>query len=678
MEQDKKPTLKRFQTTRMRITPRQVFLVGSAVVVWAIILFFAFNIGSQKDAKAGTTSENLSAGSFIVNMGVIPQTYANGMKPYGLIYELVTKYQVPVKWVIEPTKAHDGADFTYNLVQYKGGTFIIPAEYITSAVAARITYWQTQGVQGLYTVTSITVPVYMTITSYPNIMIDSLSSNQNIAVAYFNNAGIPSSAYGIGKPAGLNGCHDLWINPHGDPRWADYSYLYNFITVQHSYIWMQCHAGSVTEGCYNYSPPAQQLNYLTLNGLKCWKGGGGFNCDNLITENHATASTGPYSYNYPADPVMQFMGNSYGPTTGGSEQWYQPQSTGGWRATTRRLVTTGTGTSPKEGVLMVYGPGYGNASNGWVMYEAGHDLGAAGGLMADWVSAQRALMNYILIAGSAKSILFTSYSIPTSFTGLNPQPVSVTVTSGTGPYTYRWTSTYPGYFVDSTAASTQFVPANGTSSGIIRCIVTDACNRKNFVSQVFNITPSPLPVTLTNFSAQAVNNSVALRWITASEINNDYFTIERSTNGTEFTEVGRTKGSGSTTINHYYSFTDFPPVTGVLYYRLKQTDIDGTNETFNIIAVKLDKSSGLIKGIVLTPNPFENEFTAHFNSQKEMEVTAELITLRTKVIYTEKMNLVAGENEFHVNVNSDVESGVFVFRILEGNKLLGFAKAVKK
>ncbi len=678
MEQERKPTLKRFQTTRLKITSRQIFLVGSAVVVWAVILFFAFNFGNQKSAKADPTSETLSAGSFIVNMGVVPQTYANGMKPYGMIYDLVTQYQVPVKWIIEPSKVHDGADFTYNLVQYKGGTFVIPAEYISAAVSARIAYWKTQGIQGTFTLTPIAVPVYMTITSYPNIMIDSLSSNQNIAVSYFTNAGIPSSAYGIGKPAGLSGCHDLWINPHGDPRWVDYSYLYNFITVQHSYIWMQCHAASVTEGCYNYSPPGQQLNYLTLNGLKCWKGGGGFNCDNLITESHASASTGPYTYNYGSDPVMQFMGSMVGPTTGGSEQWYQPQSTGGWRATTRRLVTTATGTSPKEGVLMAYGPGYGNASNGWVMYQAGHDLGASGGVVADWVAAQRALMNYILVAGSAKALLFTSYSIPTSFTGLQPQSVSVSVTSGTGPYTYRWTSTFPGYFLDSTAASTSFVPANSTSSGIIRCIVTDACNRKNFVSQIFNVTSSPLPVTLTSFAAQAVNNSVVLRWTTASESNNDYFIIERSSNGTEFTEVGRTRGSGTSTITHYYSLTDISPITGISYYRLKQTDFNGTTEIFNPVAVNMAKTSGLIKTMVVTPNPFTNEFTVHFNAEKDMTVTAELITLRSKIVHSEKLNVDAGENEFKISPAEDLETGVFVFRILDGDKLLCFAKAMKK
>jgi hypothetical protein len=680
METEKKPknTLRRLRSLKQKITVRQYIAAGSASVALVVLLFFAFNFSGKKEAKAATTMETLSAGSFIVNMGIVPQTYANGMKPYGLVYDLVRNYFVPVKWVIEPSKVKDGTDFTYNAVAYKGGPFIIPAEFISAAVAARITYWQSQGVQGIYTTGSITVPVYMTITSYPNIMIDSLSSNQNIAVAYFTNAGIPSSAYGIGKPSGLNGCHDLWVNPHGDPRWSDYSYLYNFITVQHSYIWCQCHAASVMEGCYNYSPPGQQLNYLSTKGLKCWKSGGGFNCDNLITESHITSSTAPYTYNYSADPVMQFMGSMANPTKGGSEQWYQPMSTGAWRGTTRRLVTTATGTSPNEGVLMAYGPGYGVSTNGYVMYTAGHDLNATGSSVADWVAAQRSFLNYVFLAGAARSVLFTSYTIPTTFTGLTPQDVSVTVTSGTGPYTYHWTSSYPGYFLDSTAASTSFVPTNTTSSGVIRCIVTDACNRQNFVAQYFTVTASPLPITLTGFSAQAVNNAVMLRWSTASEVNNEFFTLERSTDGAEFSEITKVRGSGTTSISHYYSFTDENPSEGVSYYRLRQTDIDGRSEVFPAIAVKFDRNPNAIRTIVVTPNPFSESFTAQFNSNECKMVTAELITLKSKLMNSERIMLQAGTNSYRYNSTADLEPGVYVFRILQGNSLLGYAKVVKK
>src|SRR5437899_708370 len=82
-------------------------------------------------------SETFSSGSFIINMGATnPNTVANGLKPYGMIYDLVRNYNVPVKCIINPAKVKDGVDFTYNGIQYKGGTFIIQSEYRNAAVNA--------------------------------------------------------------------------------------------------------------------------------------------------------------------------------------------------------------------------------------------------------------------------------------------------------------------------------------------------------------------------------------------------------------------------------------------------------------------------------------------------------------------------------------------------------------
>ena len=80
---------------------------------------------------AFAANETLTSGSLIIDMGKSPQTVANSLKPYGAIYDLLRNYQVPVKWVIAQGKAKDGNDFIYNSRAFKGGTFIIPAEYIS-------------------------------------------------------------------------------------------------------------------------------------------------------------------------------------------------------------------------------------------------------------------------------------------------------------------------------------------------------------------------------------------------------------------------------------------------------------------------------------------------------------------------------------------------------------------
>src|SRR6187431_3017349 len=120
------------QSAGFKLKTRAILIVATTGVLSAI-LFFAFfgyfNTGIQQEAKA-TTNETISTGSFIINMGVTPQTFANGLLPYGMIYELTTTYNIPIKWIIEPTKAKDGIDFTHNGISYKGGAFIIPAIYI--------------------------------------------------------------------------------------------------------------------------------------------------------------------------------------------------------------------------------------------------------------------------------------------------------------------------------------------------------------------------------------------------------------------------------------------------------------------------------------------------------------------------------------------------------------------
>ena len=59
-------------------------------------------------------NQTIPAGSKIIDMGVTPQTVANGLKPYGLVYDLVKNYKVPVKWIINSGKVKDGIDFSHN------------------------------------------------------------------------------------------------------------------------------------------------------------------------------------------------------------------------------------------------------------------------------------------------------------------------------------------------------------------------------------------------------------------------------------------------------------------------------------------------------------------------------------------------------------------------------------
>jgi hypothetical protein len=218
-----------------------------------------------KNAQAAT--ETIPSGAFIVNMGITPQTIGNGLKPYGLVYDLLRNYNIPIKWVIEPSKTKDGVDFIYNGVSYKGGAFIIPAEYRSATINARITYWQSLGVVGVTTTTSITVPVFTTLYAPPNWTLD--KDNGSIAADFFVDAGIPPTAHGGSSsnlwklPAELDCCDDLFVMPHADPTWATHSNLYNWNLTCKGGIWLGCHAGSALEDMFNPANPTQQTNFLS-------------------------------------------------------------------------------------------------------------------------------------------------------------------------------------------------------------------------------------------------------------------------------------------------------------------------------------------------------------------------------------------------------------------------------
>jgi hypothetical protein len=112
-----------------------------------------------------------------------------------------------------------------------------------------------------------------------------------------------------------------------------------------------------------------------------------------------------------------------------------------------------------------------------------------------------------------------------------------------------------------------------------------------------------LPIELLNFHAEVLNKKVLLNWTTASEINNDYFTIERSKNNVEWTSIAQINGAGNSTTEIKYSSEDFPNETSIYYYRLKQTDFDGQFSYSNIEVVDLKK----LENISIYPNP-SNKF----------------------------------------------------------------------
>jgi alpha-tubulin suppressor-like RCC1 family protein len=180
-----------------------------------------------------------------------------------------------------------------------------------------------------------------------------------------------------------------------------------------------------------------------------------------------------------------------------------------------------------------------------------------------------------------------------------------------------------------------------------------------------------LPIELLNFKAKPANRSVSLEWSTASETNNDHFTIERSEGGINFEEVTSIKGAGTSTRTINYQTTDAEPLYGISYYRLKQTDYDGKFTYSNLAPVSFATMPGESE-LNIYPNPSSSGqqmqlcLTAPENKQI-LVVVYDIMGKEyfSKVVITQR----SGENILALDVSEKLASGVYYVSAATDNKV---------
>jgi len=146
---------------------------------------------------------------------------------------------------------------------------------------------------------------------------------------------------------------------------------------------------------------------------------------------------------------------------------------------------------------------------------------------------------------------------------------------------------------DPTKLFVKFTGA-GSTQAVFNYGSTDAAGKVDPAPATYTIKwLGALPVTMLYFNAEKLGETQSLlNWATASEINNDHFDVERSSDAETWAKIGQVKGAGTTEVQTDYSFTDQEPLSGINYYRLKQVDVDGNFEYTNITDVTFDGSTG--------------------------------------------------------------------------------------
>jgi len=455
-------------------------------------------------------TETFDAGAYIINMGITPQTEKNALKPYGMIYDLIKNHKVMVKWCINPNKSKDGIDFSHNGVNYKGGPFIIPAEYRSAAVNSRINYWKNLGVVGATTVSTITVPidpVYGTLRNVPRWTLD--KKNGKLAVEYFMNAGIPQEAYGGNNgsgwknPSELDCCDDLFVLPHAEPSWSVHQRLFSWNLECKGGLWDGCTSGSAIENMVNPSDRNQQTNFLTVKD-PAYKGSSGIyaNSNTLMLWGTHKDGTPPYNHRLPADPVAQYIGTTDGAHTNGAEQIYIPRQTSGttarWNPSTKIIVYDPSHTNVPSiqpdlrnaPAAIVYGRGFGDENRGFVMHSAGHSYDKCQSSPAH-VAAQRAFFNFSWLVATDKAEVISIVNNGGNVSSGTGRGISFDLPEGNlSSFTIEWSSSCGGTFTPNPNQQTlEFIPPPATdiSGCLLSVTITDGCGRVTTSSQRIGI-----------------------------------------------------------------------------------------------------------------------------------------------------------------------------------------------
>jgi hypothetical protein len=162
-----------------------------------------------------------------------------------------------------------------------------------------------------------------------------------------------------------------------------------------------------------------------------------------------------------------------------------------------------------------------------------------------------------------------------------------------------------------------------------------------YLDDVSLVEVNTLPISLLAFTGNATNDGVKINWQTNSEVNNEKFTLFRSTNGKDFNPIATINGEGNSSKLNSYNYLDKFPANGVNYYQLAQTDFDGKSETFFPIAVnfKLEDSADNLQ-------VYSNSKATQIglNWEQNQNVDIKIIDLNGKIIFNSKRNLQNGNN----------------------------------
>ncbi len=232
----------------------------------------------------------------------------------------------------------------------------------------------------------------------------------------------------------------------------------------------------------------------------------------------------------------------------------------------------------------------------------------------------------------------------TNFEAFNTTNLRATLSTGLGPGTHTFTfanglaaaASQRYYWITAdfaagaTCGATIAVSTIANASYIITGSKVYGTNNAPGTQTITGGGCTPMPIELLSFEGESSGKKNLLKWSTATETFNDYFTVERSRNGETYHEVKRIKGAGNSLIQKNYEAFDETGSGGLNYYRLKQTDFNGDFSYSPVITIKSEKRRE--DGLKIYPNPGNGIFSLLTDDPPEAEMDVTVTDLCGKVI----------------------------------------------
>ena len=176
---------------------------------------------------------------------------------------------------------------------------------------------------------------------------------------------------------------------------------------------------------------------------------------------------------------------------------------------------------------------------------------------------------------------------------------------------------------------------------------------------------APLPIELLNFTANYNGKTVDLNWSTVSEINNDYFTIYRTQNNSDFDFIAQVHGNGNSNATNYYSSNDPNPLMGTSYYQLKQTDYDGNSTSTGLVPVVIGKENFEI--VKLYSDDTKMHILINDNTNENIDVT--VFDILGNQIVKQSSRTTSQITDVQINT-SGLPRGIYFVMISNSNKVI--------